>query len=66
MNNVLNRCIIFVLNVGVTRVVCVCVCGFSHHCDCHHLSCPCLNFCRVIYFLFLVFCFPFLVIYLLF
>ena len=47
MNNVLNRCIIFVLNVGVTRVVCVCVCGFSHY-----LSCPCLNLCRVIYLLF--------------
>ena len=53
--------IIFGLNVGG---VCVYVCVFSHHCD--YLSCPCLNSCRVIYFLWLVFCFPFLVIYLLF
>ena len=47
MNNVLNRCIIFALNVGVTRVVCVYVYGFSHH-----LNCPCPNLCLVIYFLF--------------
>jgi len=55
--------IIFGLNVGRVWVVCgVCVFSYHHH-DC--LSCPCLNSCLVTYFLWLVFCFPFLVIYLL-